>query len=289
MIHPLTYYALRTTHYCMGFKKTEAIVIKAINLREADKIITFFSREYGKIQGIAKGIRKMKTRYSGKLELFTRVNVIFFQKAEALEGVGLQGAHPLLRVTQVDVVEMFPSLHTDFNKIVGASYIAEFLNKVFEDYDHTHPEVYALVCETLRTLAGTDQIRNILPAFEIKLLVHLGYAPILDYCSNCGERNLDVAHTLTSQLGFSSATGGVLCSRCKPLKKESLAVTMQAIRVLQQLFIAKMSQIPMVPLPKEQYQEIKIILTNYFQYHVGLSLKTETFVQKLRTASNQGI
>lgn len=273
----------------MGFKKTEAIVIKALNLREADKIITFFSQEYGKVQGIAKGIRKMKTRYSGKLELFTRVNVIFFHKTETLESVGLHGVHPLLRITQVDVVEMLPALHSDFNKIVGASYIAEFLNKVFEDYDHTHPDVYALVCETLQTLAGADQIRNILPAFQIKLLAHLGYAPILDHCSNCGDRNLNTANPPTSQIGFSSATGGALCPRCKPLKKESLSVTPQAIRALQQLFTTKMAQTPTVPLPKEQYQEIKIILTNHFQYYLGLSLKTETFVQKLRTASNQGI
>lgn len=268
----------------MGFKKTEAIVIKATNLREADKIITFFSQDYGKIQGIARGIRKIKTRYSGKLELFTRVKVIFFQKAETLEGGGLHGSHPLLRITQVDVVETLAALHTDFNKIVGASYIAEFLNKVFEEYDHTHPEVYALVCETLRTLAGADQIRNILPAFEIKLLAHLGYAPVLDHCANCGERKLDAPPAATGQLGFSSAAGGVLCARCKPLKKESLTVTAQALHTLQQLSVTKMAQIPAVPLPKEQYQQIKIILTNHFQYYLGLSLKTETFVQKLRSA-----
>lgn len=273
----------------MGFKKTEAIVIKAVNLREADKIVTFFSQDYGKIQGIAKGIRKIKTRYSGKLELFNRVKVILFQKAEILYDGGIHGAHPLLPITQVDVVETLPALHTDFNKIVGASYIAEFLNKVFEDYDHTHPEVYTLVCDTLGTLAGTDQIRNILPAFEIKLLAYLGYAPVLDRCTNCGERKLDAPPAATGQLGFSSAAGGVLCSRCRPLKKESLAITAPALHTLQQLSVTKMAQIPAVSLPKEQYQQIKIILTNYFQYHVGLSLKTEMFVQKLRTASNQGI
>ena len=107
----------------MAFIRTEAVVIKAINLREADKIITFFSRDFGKIQGVAKGVRKIKTKYSGKLELFNRVNVIFFHKT-ALQSKGFTDNHPLLRITQVDVVEVFPPLKSDFNKIVGASYIA---------------------------------------------------------------------------------------------------------------------------------------------------------------------
>ena len=112
----------------MAFTRTEAIVIKATNLRETDKIITFFSRDYGKIQGIARGLRKIRTKYSGKLELFTRVNVIFFQKTDHLQN-GITEHHPLLRITQVDVVEMFPQLTSDFHKLIGASYIAEFLNK----------------------------------------------------------------------------------------------------------------------------------------------------------------
>lgn len=274
----------------MGFKKTEAIVIKATNLREADRIITFFSKEFGKIQGVAKGIRKIKAKYGGKLELFTRVNVIFFQKTESLEGHGIPGTHSLLSITQVDVVEVFPQLKTDFNKIVGASYIAEFLNKVFEDYDRSHPDVYTLVCQTFETLAASANIRNILPAFEVKLLAHIGYAPLLDRCSHCQERI--PLHALSekdpsaamAQLGFHSATGGVLCARCKTLKKDSLLVTAHAIKTLQHLLTTDIRQSPEIPLSKEHYQEIKILLTNYFQYHVGISLKTETFVQKLRAA-----
>ncbi|MBD3309074.1 DNA repair protein RecO, partial [candidate division KSB3 bacterium] len=157
----------------MAFKRTEAVVIKALDFRETDKIITFFSRDYGKMQGIARGIRKIQTKYSGKLDLFTRVHVIFFQKMEQPHE-----AHPLLRITQVDVVEVFPQVKTDFHKLIGASYIAEFLHKTFEDYDASHSSVYDLVCESLRALAHADQIRPILPAFEMKLLAHLGYAPV---------------------------------------------------------------------------------------------------------------
>ncbi len=273
----------------MAFLKTEAVVIKATNLREADKIITFFSKDSGKIQGVAKGVRKIKARHGGKLDLFTRVNVIFFQKRAPMQGRGLSERHPLLPITQVDVLESFAQLKSEFPRIVGASYIAEFLNRVFEEYDATHPDVYELVCETFRTLAATDRIRNILPAFEIKLLAHLGYAPAIDHCANCQTRlaaYLEPSGSVKApQLGFSSSTGGVLCPRCRPLKKDAMPITPAAIEQVRQLLKQHIRRSPHIALSAQQYREIKTLLTNHFRYHVGISLNTEAFVQKLRAAN----
>ncbi len=272
----------------MSFKKTEAIVIKAINFRDADKIITFFSRDYGKIQGIAKGIRKIRTKYSGKLDLFNRVNVIFFQKIE-----NPQQNQPLLRITQVDVVEVFPQLKDDFNKIIGASYIAEFLHRVFEDHDASHAPVYALVCHALRTLAASQNIRVILPAFEVKLLAHLGYAPVLDHCTSCrktrthmlNRETRDQHSTPESLLGFNFSTGGMLCHRCKFLKKGTIEVTPESIDILQKLLDTEMREMADIPLLPKFHREIKVLLTGYIQYHLGIALKTDAFVQKLRSAN----
>ena len=275
----------------MSFTRTEAIVIKAINLREADKIITFFSKDYGKIQGIAKGIRKIHTKYSGKLELFTRVNVIFFQKTEPLHSGGFPEKHPLLRITQADTVEMFPQLTTDFHKIIGASYIAEFLNKVFEEYDTTHTSAYVLVCNALRALANAQNIRNILPAFEVNLLAQLGYAPVLDSCTNCQRvrtKTLDTESDMLSTspenlLGFNFSTGGVLCQNCKRLKKGTLDVHPQTINLLQQFLDTPIMKVEQISCHSQFHQEMKIILRGHIQYHLGIALKTDTFVQKLRT------
>lgn len=270
----------------MSFKKTEAIVIKAMNLRETDKIITFFSRDFGKIQGIARGIRKIHSKYSGKLELFTRLNVIFFQKIESLQ---TGGQHPLLNITQADVVEVFPELQADFNKLIGASYVAEFLNRVFEPHDDSQPQVYPLVCKTLRAMAEAQQIRPILPAFELKLLTHLGYAPELNRCTNCRTSRAKLLETLPvapQSPGFSFATGGFLCPSCRPLKKEAVEVTYQALDLLQTLLETDISQVEHLTFPTPIHQEIKLILTNYLQFHLGLSLKTDTFVQKLRSAAS---
>jgi DNA repair protein RecO (recombination protein O) len=223
--------------------------------------------------------------------------VIFFHKT-ALQSKGFTDNHPLLRITQVDVVEVFPPLKSDFNKIVGASYIAEFLNKVFEEYDATHKAVYVLVCNTLRTLAASENLRNIIPAFEIKLLAHLGYAPTLNRCTACGnsefatetlrhrDKKGSASQNLNSEsLGFNSSSGGVLCQRCKRLKKDSLDITPQSVEILQQFLNTEMPKIPAIVMPKEKYPEIKTALTHHFQHHIGISLKTEAFVQKLRSAN----
>ncbi|GAK51577.1 DNA repair protein recO [Candidatus Moduliflexus flocculans] len=270
----------------MSFKKTEAVVIKTTNLREADKIITFFSRDFGKIQGIARGVRKIHSRYSGKLELFTRLNVIFFQKIEPLATVD---HHPLFSITQADVVEVFPALQADFNKLIGASYIAEFLNRVFEVHDDSQPQVYPLVCKTLRAIADAQQIRPILPAFELKLLTHLGYTPELNRCTNCQKSRaklLETPSTAQQMPGFSFATGGFLCPSCRPLKKEAVETTYQALDLLQALLETDISHVEQLPCSLSIHQEIKQLLTNYLQFHLGLSLKTDTFVQKIRSAAS---
>lgn len=274
----------------MAFLKTEAVVIKTTNLREADRIVSFFSKDYGRMQGIAKGVRRIKARYGGKLELFTRVHVIFFQKLAPMQGRGFPERHPLLPITQVDVLESFSQLKLDFPRIVGASYIAEFMNRVFEDYDATHPNVYDLMCDTLRALSTADQIRNILPAFEIKLLAHLGYAPTLNRCVRCQspfiapDDSAPTASTQTAQWGFSSSAGGVLCPRCRPLTKDAIPMTPSALQQVGRLLRQHIRNSPHIPLSAQEYREIKHLLTNHFRYHVGLSLNTEAFVQKLRAA-----
>ncbi|MDY0092287.1 MAG: DNA repair protein RecO [Candidatus Vecturithrix sp.] len=271
----------------MAFKKTEAVVIKAINVREADKILTFFSREYGKIQGIARGVRKIRTKYSGKLELFNRVEVIFFQKIEPLQSGGFPEKPSLLGITQVDSVETFPQFQSDFHRMIGASYIAELLNRLFEDYDDSHKAVYTLVCQTFRALATLDRIQNILPAFELKLLAHLGYAPVFTECTVCQRpRTQTISESSSAEqlLGFNFATGGVLCPRCKAIKKGTFAVSSSALNVMQQLMETAIVYIEHVPLTPELHQEVKPLLSGYLQYHLGVSLKTDAFVQKLRSA-----
>jgi hypothetical protein len=85
-------------------------------------------------------------------------------------------------------------------------------------------------------------------------------------------------------LGFSSSTGGVLCQRCKPLKKDTIDISLQSVNILRQFLRTGIKQVPTIPMPKGKFFEIKTLLTNHFQYHVGISLKTEAFVQKLRAA-----
>lgn len=252
-------------------------------------------RDYGKIQGLARGIRKIHTKYSGKLELFTRVNVIFFQKTESFQSDGFRAQHPLLKITQVDVVEVFPQLQNDFNRIIAASYIAELLNRTFEDYDDSHRSVYVLVCNTLRMLAMNQNLRSVLPAFEIKLLAHLGYAPVLDRCTVCQRKRTqtggytDGPSQNSSEMlpGFNIAIGGILCPRCKRLKKGTLDITGQAIEVLQGLLETQILHIETITLSPAIHQEVKALLTSYMQYHLGISLRTDMFVQKLRSANLQ--
>ncbi|PID57570.1 DNA repair protein RecO [candidate division KSB3 bacterium] len=273
----------------MAFERIDAIVINASKLGEADKIVTFFSKDYGKIQGIARGIRKIRSKYSGKLELFNRVAVIFFHKAGHLERHSGQTDPPLLKITQVDMVEAFTRLHDDFHKIVAASCLAELINKGFEKYDNSHKPVYGLLCETLRQIEHGQDIRMLLPAFEVKILAHLGYTPVLDRCIHCGK--LRTRPTASQQNAvpeqhlpaFHLAQGGILCPRCKRLKKGAVNLNPQSIECLQHFLETRISQLQPPGFSVQAYQDIRRLLTGYLQYHLGISLKTDGFVKKLRS------
>ena len=194
----------------------------------------------------------------------------------------------------MDVVEVFPQLQNDFNRIIAASYIAELLNRTFEDYDDSHRSVYVLVCNTLRMVATNQNLRSVLPAFEIKLLAHLGYAPVLDRCTACQKKRTRTGYTDepsqdSSEMlpGFNIAMGGILCPRCKRLKKGTIDTTHQAIEVLQGLLETQILHVEAMTLSPAIHQEVKALLTSYMQYHLGISLRTDTFVQKLRSANLQ--
>ena len=162
---------------------------------------------------------------------------------------------------------------------------------MFEPYDDSHQPVYPLVGSTFRTLAASENLRNIILAFEIKLLAHLGYMPVLDRCAGCGKRIFATEAQSPREsgngekLGFSSAAGGILCQRCSLQKQGSLNITQQTAEMLKEFLHTEIGHTPALSLSTGTYQEIKHLLMDHYQYHTGISLKTEKFVQKLRSAN----
>jgi DNA repair protein RecO (recombination protein O) len=180
-----------------GSVKTEAIVLRSLRYGEADRILHLYTPHRGRVSAIAKGVRKARSRFGGRLEPFFR-----------LEAVLHEGRSELLTVTTVSTIAPYPRLREHAASLDVAARCCDAVGRLFAT-DDPHPGVYHLLANELALLdadpASATSANAV--AFRLKLLVAAGLAPQLSACASCGERE--------HLVGFSGAAGGVVCPSCE--------------------------------------------------------------------------
>ena len=180
-----------------GSLKTEGIVLRSLRYGEADRILHLYTPDRGRVSVIAKGVRRAKSRFGGRLEPFFRLNLVLYE-----------GRSELLTVTSAETVAAHPRLREDAAALDGAARACEAVARVFDDGD-PHRGVYHLLANELALLDGEPARagRANALAFRLKLLLAAGFAPHLAACTSCGEAD--------HLMGFSGAAGGVVCAACE--------------------------------------------------------------------------
>ncbi len=177
--------------------KTRAIVLRARNLGEADKIYTLFTQERGKLDAVAKGVRRANSRLAGRLEFM----------CESL--LGMHRGRNLDVVTSADVVTACWTGLVDPASFGSAHLLAELVD-AFCEPDLALPEVYALLRGAIAAIAAAEDPARLIPRFELRLLGELGYAPEAESCVSCGE-------PLEGRPAWADLeAGGLACERCRP-------------------------------------------------------------------------
>src|SRR6201994_3885011 len=186
----------------MGPVRTEAVVVRSIRYGEADRILHLYTPDRGRVGAIAKGVRRSRSRFGGRLEPFFRLRI------ELHEGRG-----ELLTVTGAETVDGHRHLREDAAALDAAARACDAVGRLFETSE-PHPGVFNLLCRKLALLderVARDRTpadaRSGALAFRLKLLLAAGLAPQLGACAACGERE--------HLVGFSGAAGGVVCASCE--------------------------------------------------------------------------
>jgi len=190
-----------------GSLKTQGIVLRSLRYGEADRILHLYTPDRGRIGAIAKGVRRSKSRFGGRLEPFFKLDLVLYQ-----------GRSDLFTVTSVETVAAHPRLREHGGALEGAARACEAVARVFDDGD-PHSGVYHLLGNELALLdrepARAGRANSL--AFRLKLLLAAGFAPQLAACASCGEQE--------HLVGFSGAAGGVVCAACEasafPLEQEA--------------------------------------------------------------------
>jgi DNA repair protein RecO (recombination protein O) len=184
-----------------GSVKTEAVVLRTLRYGEADRILHLYTPQRGRVAAIAKGVRRARSRFGGRLEPYFRLQMVLYE-----------GRSELLTVTSADTVAGHPHLREHGPALDSAARACDAVARLFETAD-PHPGVFALLCNELALLdAGAGGGRSHAThanqlAFRLKLLLAAGLAPQLAACAACGEGDHLAA--------FSGAAGGVVCSACE--------------------------------------------------------------------------
>jgi DNA repair protein RecO (recombination protein O) len=180
-----------------GPVKTEAVVLRSMRYGEADRILHLYTPHRGRVGAIAKGVRRARSRFGGRLEPFFRLSI------ELHEGRG-----ELLTVTGAQTVAAYARLRGDGEALDAAARACDAVGRLFETAE-PHPGVFNLLCRKLALLDEQPASATWTGAlaFRLKLLLAAGLAPQLGACACCGERE--------HLVGFSGAAGGVVCGSCE--------------------------------------------------------------------------
>ena len=150
----------------MAIQTTEAVVLNRRDLRETSMLATFYSKDFGKIKGILKGIRGDRSKYGSSAELFGLNKIVFYEKTKS----------DFQNITQCDLTEGFFGIRKSLGAIAYATYLVELVDELTEPAEKNE-EIYGLLLNSLGLLAKGSEPTKITRVFEIRLLTLLGFGP----------------------------------------------------------------------------------------------------------------
>lgn len=251
----------------MSITKADAIILHSRKQGETSKILRLYTREFGKMTAMAKGSRSTRSKYLGALEPFTHVSLVFYKKENRLMNY----------LSDASITESFSSLHAQLGKMALAAVACEMIDKS-EQEDHSHPEQFHLLLDTLRAL---DQhkisLRNIIRAFQIQFISMAGFAPELESCHFCRRSSVDALNYFSPELGLYS------CSQCGRLQETGRPMSGYVLELLRWFKTIAIMDATQARISKSVGEDIDAVLLSYLQTHIEslLNLKSVSHIKKL--------
>lgn len=201
----------------MSFLQSRAIVLKVTDYGESDKIVTFYTQQFGKLKAIAKGAKRSKKRFVNKLEFFSLLDITIIPGR--LSTLGL--------IDNASLLNPFPLLRENYHRYTAAMLVCELMNHWTRENDSDEP-LFQLLCWCLHELCGSSIAETVI-FFQIKMLDMLGMGLVLEHCLVCGT--LDPT---ALPYHFSPAQSGIVCARCCRTNDIGLiSLSMPAIKTMQ--------------------------------------------------------
>ncbi|TSB46754.1 DNA repair protein RecO [Alkalicoccobacillus porphyridii] len=241
-------------------ERVEAIVIKTVDYGETNKIITFYTKERGKLAVMARGAKKPRSQFAAVSQPFIYGSYVIYKGS----GLGT--------LNQGDPIKSFRKIREDLTYASYAMYMAELVDRLTEENKRYLWLFDWLYLCLLHMEEGADP-EVLSRIFEVKMLEVAGISPQLDHCICCGSKEMPVA--------FSIRFAGFVCSRCLHKDEYAYPCSPQTVRLLKLFHDMNLHRLGNISLKKETKQQLKQIIRAYYDEYSGVTLKSRRFLDQL--------
>jgi DNA repair protein RecO (recombination protein O) len=229
----------------IGLYKAQGIVLRAMKLGEADRIVTFYTQSHGRVRAVAKGIRKSKSRFGGRLDAFTHVDLLLYK-----------GRSDLDIVTGAEILTRPKTIRTDYPSFCAASAMADAVDRTTPERDR-NVRAFLLLRAGLQALEdGASDPALLAYAFLAKLSSMSGIHPTLTVCVDCGSNG---------RAAFSHSRGGVVCGNCS--QRSDVRADDQLLDAWTMLLEQEWGDLRGHKLPAELHRDLGSLLVTFVQWH----------------------
>ena len=245
----------------MPLKESEAVVLRSYPLREADLLVTFFTRAEGKVRGVARSAKKSKRRFGGALEPLTVVKVYWEDRER----------HELSRIDSCEILDSPLTSAVDYPRAVALGHVAELLDELLPDRE-ANDAIFRLTLSVLRTLRA-GAIWMPLTYFELWLTRLTGFLPELGECVVCGNP------LNGSRAYYHAMVDGLMCQDDKRLASSEMTPESRALAA--EMFRAPVDSLAQQVWPKSKAADLRKCLVQILERHLEKKLVTAGMLEKL--------
>jgi DNA repair protein RecO (recombination protein O) len=249
----------------MTLTKTRGVVLRAINLKEADRILEIYSDDLGKLRAVAKGVRKIQSKLAGHLEPFTYVDLML-----------AKGRGDLPTITGARAINHFPGIRTDVDRMASAVYLGELVSKLNPDQQASR-RFPTLLQESLSALDTGREPTSVVAYYEWRALMTAGWEPELTACVHCHQR------LYPQKLRFSLSLGGVLGKECAAEDGEAFAVSPEAVKLLRCYAEMPYAEVDGIMISDKVRKETHELVDKVVKYTLERAPRSKDFLNHLET------
>ena len=252
----------------MAIQKSEAMLLSKRDIRETSCIANFYTKDFGKIRGLIKGVRGRDSKFGLFLQEFARYDIVYYEKNRS----------DIYMVTQCDLKFVYTDVSESLDKRLKAYYVLELVDKFSPLGEKNHP-VYELLIWTLDAIEAAKFIDKAIILFRLKLLEYEGLLPQLDECVCCAKK-------ISRENYFSIRLAGIICDRCRESDLQAMQISKGTIASINMIRKQGLTQLGRATIVRGIAEELQRLLDRFISYHLGEHLRTYDFIKQ---AQLQGV